>query len=157
MMNIFHEKQSPDETVMVDEYCENKIINATVRYCVELAEKHHITTEISLDIPTSIPIDSFELARVLAELMKNAIRSCKALEHGRERYIRVTIRKLRQLVIEISNSCDASVALDEYGHLYAKKKGLSSGAKSILAFEKKYDAQVMWLIADGVFWVRLII
>lgn len=157
MMNIFRKKKSPDETVMVNKYCENEIVNAAVCCCVELAEKHHITTEISLDIPASIPIDSIELAKVLSELMKNAIQSCKVLEQERKRYIRLTIRQLRQMVIEISNSCDTSVILDEYGHPYTKEKGHNSGTKSLLAFEKEYDAQVMYLTTDGVSWVRLII
>lgn len=156
-MNIFGNKQSLVKTGKVNEYCENKIVNTAVCYCVERAEKHHITTEISLDVPSSISIDSFELASVLSELMKNAIQSCKRLEKGRVRYIRVTIRQLGQIVIEISNPCDALIVLDEYGHLDAKKKGRNAGIKSILAFEKEYDAQVMYLIADGVSWVRLII
>jgi signal transduction histidine kinase len=153
----FLKKQFVPEPVSVSSYCENTVINAAVCYYIGLAESHNISTEISLDIPDSLPVSSIELAMIVSNLMENAIHTCEALEQGIERYIRLTCRHLGSFVLEISNPCDGSLTLNDYGHPVTKEKEYRSATKGLLAFEQEHDANVMFLIEDGVFWTRVII
>lgn len=153
----FLRKQSVTEQVKVCNYCENTVVNAAVCYYAGVAENHDIETDISLDISDSLPVSPLELAMVVSNLMDDAIHACKLLEHGIERYIRLSCRHLGHLVLEISNPCDTSVVLNEYGHPVTKENEYGSGTKALLAFAKEHDAKIMYLIVDGVFWVRLII
>lgn len=153
----FLKEQFVAEPVRVNDYCENAIVNAAVCYYMGLAENHDISTEISLDIPDSLSVTSLELAMVVSNLMGNAIQACEALEEGIERYIRLSCRHLGNLVLEISNPCNGAVTLNEYGYPVTKEKEYGACTKGVLAFEQEHDAKVMYLIEDGIFWVRLII
>lgn len=153
----FLKNQSMEEPIRVCNYCENAIINAAVCYYMGLAENRNITTEISMDIPDSLPTSPLELAMVLSNLMENAIQACEALGQDVKKYIKLSCRHMGHLVLEISNPCNETVELNEYGHPVTKEKGYGSGTTSLLAFAKEHNATILYLIEDGVFWVRLMI
>jgi signal transduction histidine kinase len=153
----FLRQQSGTQPFRVRNYCENTVINAAVCYYAGLAKEKGITTEISLDIPQSLPVDSMELAMVISNLLENAIQACEALGNDRSRIIRFTCRQVGRLILEISNSCDASVRLDENGYPFAKESGHGVGTKSVLAFAQGNDAELLYQITDGTFRVRMLI
>jgi signal transduction histidine kinase len=150
-------QQSNSTHAKVRNYCENTVVNAAICYYARLAEEKNITTEISLDIPDVLSIDSLELAIVLSNLMENAIHACKALGQDRERTIRLTCRNVGRLALEISNPCDGSAVLDEIGHPVAKEIGHGAGTKSILAFAQEQNGEVLYQIAEGIFRVRMLV
>lgn len=102
-------------------------------------------------------MDSLELAMVISNLLENAIQACEVLADGRERTIRFACRHVGRLVLEVSNPCDASVILDEYGHPLAQESGHGVGMKSVPAFARGYDGEVLYQIMDGIFRVRILI
>lgn len=68
----FLKPQCASEPVKIRNYCENTIVNAAVCYYAEIAENHDISTQISLDIPDSLPMDSLELAMLAGLCWKSA-------------------------------------------------------------------------------------
>lgn len=153
----FLRQQSGTQPSRVRNYCENTVINAAVCYYAGLAKEKDITTEISLDIGHSLSVDSMELAMVISNLLENAVKACETLENDRSRIIRFTCRHVGSLILEISNSCDASVRLDDSGYPIAKESGHGVGTKSILAFAQRNGAELLYQIADGTFRVRMLI
>ena len=153
----FLSHQSGTEPAKVKSYCENTAVNAAVCYYAGLAEDNGITTEISLDIPNSLPVDSLELAMVLSNLLENAIHACEALEKDSERTIRFTCRHVGRLALEISNLCGDSTVLDKNGLPVAKESGHGTGTKSVLTFAEEHGAEVLYQIADGIFRVRMLV
>ncbi len=153
----FLRQQSVTQLSRVRNYCENTAINAAVCYYAGLAQEKGITTEISLDIPQFLSVDSLELAMVISNLLENAIQACEALENDRSRSIRFTCRHVGSLILEISNSCDASVCLDENGYPFTKESGHGVGTKSVLAFAQGNNAELLYQIVDGNFRVRMLI
>jgi signal transduction histidine kinase len=150
-------QQSNAIPARVRNYCENTVVNAAICYYAGLAEEKNITTEISLDIPDTLSMDSLELAMVLSNLMENAIHACEALEQDKERTIRLTCRNVGRLALEISNPCDGSAVFDENGHPVAKESGHGAGTKSVLAFAQKQNGEVLYQIAESVFRVRMLV
>lgn len=128
-----------------------------VFYYVGLAEEKSITTDINLDIPHSLTVDSLELAMVISNLLENAVQACEALENDRERTIRFTCRHVGRLILEISNLCDASAVLGESGFPVAQESGHGVGTKSVLAFAQGHGGEVLYQISGSTFRVRMLI
>lgn len=150
-------KQASIAPSKIKNYCENTVINAAVYYYAKLAEEKGISTKISLDIPSSLPLDSIQLAMAVSNLMENAIIACEALGEGQERTINFTCRHVGRLVLEISNPCDASSVLDENGWPVTKELDHGIGTKSVLAFAEENNAELLYQIEDGIFRVRMLV
>lgn len=138
-------------------YCENTVVNAAVCHYGQMAEKAGIRTDIRLDIPAEISVDSVELAMVISNFMENAIHGCMKIEKREDRGIRFTCRKRGRLLIEIDNTCSPDVTLDEKGLPYTTEEGHGLGSRSVLAFVKQYEGELLYRVENGIFQVRLLI
>jgi len=138
-------------------YCENPAVNAAVCHYAVLAEQAGIPAEIALDIPDNSNVDTLELSMVVSNLMENAIQACERLPKNQTPYLRFTCRSVGRLLLEMENSCDEGTALDKNGYPVAREEGHGIGSKSILAFAKKYDGELLYKIEKGVFRVRLLV
>ena len=138
-------------------YCENPAVNAAVCHYAGLAEQAGIPTEIELDIPRELTTDSLELSMVVSNLLENAIQACGRLSNGTNPYLRFTCRSLGRLLLEMENPSAEDTALDEWGYPFASQKDHGIGSKSVIAFAKKYDGELIYKIENGVFRVRILV
>jgi signal transduction histidine kinase len=90
-------------------YCENPAVNAAVCHYAGLADQAGIRTEIELDIPGDLDVDSLELSMAVSNLLENAILACERLPTP---YIRFTCRSVGRLLLEMENSCAEGTILD---------------------------------------------
>ena len=153
----FLKKQSNIQLVQVKNYCENTVANAAISYYIGVAEEKGIVTEVNIDIPKTLSVDSIELALVISNLLENAINACQALENERKPEISFICRSVGRLVVEIINPCHRSIILDEKGYPIAKESNHGIGTKSVLAFAEKNDSELIYEIKEGIFSVRMII
>ena len=138
-------------------YCENPAVNAAVCHYAGLAEQAGILAEIALDIPSTVAVDALELSMVVSNLMENAIQACERLSQNEVPYLRFTCRSVGRLLLEMENPCAVDAVLDEDGYPLAYGDGHGIGSKSVIAFVKKYDGELMYKIENGVFRVRLLV
>ncbi len=138
-------------------YCENPAVNAAVSHYAGLAERAGISTVIELDIPRTLTVDSLELAMVVSNLMENAVAACRGLTGNQAPWLRFTCRSVGRLLLEIENSCTEDAVLDENRYPIAREEGHGIGSKSVLAFAKKYDGELLYKIENGVFRVRILV
>ena len=138
-------------------YCENPAVNAAVSHYTGIAEQAGILTEITLDIPVELNVDTLELSMVVSNLMENAIQACERLDGGANRYLCFTCRSVGRLMLELENPCTEDTTLDENGFPVAHEDGHGVGSKSVAAFAKKYDGELIYKIENGVFQVRLLV
>lgn len=138
-------------------YCENHTVNAAVSHYANLAKQAGIHSEITLDIPRDLTVDSLELSMVVSNLMENAIQVCERLPKNQLPYIRFTCRSVGRLLLEMENPCAEGVVLDENGYPVAVEAGHGIGSKSIIAFAKKYDGELLYKVEKEVFRVRLLV
>lgn len=138
-------------------YCENPLVNAAVSHYVAIAEWAGITTHIELDIPNQLTVDAAELAMVVSNLIENAILGCEKLPKNQEKCISFICCNLGRLILEMNNPCTDDTALDEEGYPITHQEGHGIGSKSVLAFSKKYDGELIYKIENGNFRVRLIL
>lgn len=138
-------------------YCENPAVNAAVAHYAGMAAQAGIPTEISLDIPARLSVDTPELSMVIANLMENAIHACRQLPEGRAPYLRFIARNVGRMVFEMENPCADDSALDESGLPRVRHAGHGIGSRSVAAFARKYDAELLYTVEHGVFRVRLLV
>lgn len=138
-------------------YCENPTVNAAVCHYASLAEQAGIPTEIALDIPGTLTVDALEFSMVVSNLMENAIQACGRLPENRAPYLRFTCRSVGRLLLEMENPCANGSMLDHSGFPLTCEEGHGIGSKNVIAFEKKYDGELMYQIENGAFRVRLLV
>ena len=138
-------------------FCENPAVNAAVCHYAGLAERAGISMEISLDIPNNLSVDSLELSMAVSNLMENAISACGRLTDGTKPYLRFTCRSVGRLLLELENPCTTDTALDESGYPVAFEEGHGIGSRSVLAFTKKYNGELLYKIENSIFKVRLLV
>lgn len=138
-------------------YCENPAVNAAVCHYAGLAEQAGIPAEIALEIPAALPVDALELSMVVSNLMENAIQACGRLPRNKARWLRFTCRSVGRLLLEMENPCVESAALDARGCPITCEKGHGIGSKSVAAFAKEYNGELLYKIESNVFQVRLLV
>ncbi|MBZ8142683.1 ATP-binding protein [Rubrivivax gelatinosus] len=143
--------------VVARAFCDNPAVNAAVCHYVGVAEEAGVRTQIELDIPAELKVDALELSMVVANLLENAVRACTRLPRERQPAIRFICRNAGRLLLEIENSCDADAALDAAGQPVARAPGHGIGSRSVAAFARKYDAELLYRIESGSFRVRLLV
>ncbi len=138
-------------------YCENPVVNASVSHYIKLAEQAGILTMIELDIPSDLSVDSLELSMVVSNLLENAIMACQKQSTSKQSYINFICRNVGRLLLEMDNPCPEDITLDDEGFPITLIEGHGIGSKSVIAFAKKYDGELLYQIENRVFRVRLLI
>lgn len=138
-------------------YCENPAVNAAVCHYAALAEQAGISTEIELDIPRELTVDTLEFSMVVSNLLENAIQAHGRITDDTKLYLRFACKSVGRLLLEMENPCGSDTALDENGYPFANQKDHGIGSKSVIAFAKKYDGELIYNIENGVFRVRLLV
>ena len=149
-----HDRAPP---VVARVYCEHPAVNAAVSHYAGLAEQAGIQTDIVLDIPNALAVDALELSMVVSNLMENALHASAQVPAGRVPYLRFTCHRAGRLLLEMENACSADATLDEAGQPRVHANGHGIGSKSVAAFAKKYDAELLYRIENGAFRVRLLV
>lgn len=137
-------------------FCENTTVNAAITHYASVAERKDIEVTVSANIPSDTGTDEMKLAIVISNLFENAIHACEKMPE-KERFINIKAKYKEQLLIEISNSCEKKVALDDEGHPYSTKGGHGIGTKSVLAFVNETGSEIRYIAEEKSFIVRMMI
>ena len=140
----------------VMKYCENTTVNAAISHYMACAKMENIAITVSANIPSGLSVNELELAIVISNLLENAINACRKLPET-DRYLKLTAKYKIQLLLEIENSCDRKVALDEDGYPFSKDENHGIGTRSVLAFVNKTDSEICYLAEGTRFRVRMIL
>ncbi len=137
-------------------YCENTTVNAALMHYVTIAERNDIKVTVSANIPYKTGVDEMQLAIAISNLLENAIHACEKLPET-DRFIEITAKYKQQLLLEIVNSCDGQMKLDEDGYPVTNEEGHGIGTRSVLDFVRKTGSEIRYVADDNKFKVRMII
>lgn len=107
-----------------------------------------------MSIPEKLPVDEAGLSLVLANALENAIHACKQLPEEQRRIVCRAIHYPR-LMIEVVNSCNAPVALDQDGFPTSAQDGHGVGMQSIRSFCQRYRATCSCRYRQGQFCLQI--
>lgn len=128
----------------ITRYCENLVINTVLMTMAERAQSLQITIRSDIAIPHQIPVNEYEFAMVLANLLENAIHSVENLE-VEKREIHAKLRcTAEHLLIDLENECTQEVCFDSATGLpkSQKGKGHGLGMQSVQAFCDKLNGTI---------------
>ena len=138
-------------------YCGDPVVNSILVYYIQKAQHEGITVETDCRLPEKLPIESSELAAVLANAIENAVHACSEIPGDRERIIRIKLISSPQLTLEITNSYSGNAVFDEKGLPVSKEIERGLGTKSIAAFVEKHDGIIEYNADDKLFRLRLLV
>lgn len=140
---IGHIHEVVDEN-KVPRYCENLIINTVLATMAEHAQSQQIALHSDIMIPRQIPVNEYEFAMVLANLLENAIRSVQNLTLEKRFINAKLICTSEHLLIDMENECEKEIPFDSTTGLPKSKrgKGHGLGMQSIQAFCDKLGGTI---------------
>lgn len=128
----------------VDRYCENLVVNTVLTKMAKQADSFQIALHSDILIPRQIPVNEYEFAMVLANLLENAIHSAKNLEPAK-RFINVKVHcNAEHLLIDMENECAQEILFDSTTGLPKSRrgKGHGLGMQSVQAFCDKLGGTI---------------
>lgn len=147
-----HVNQVLDENKIV-RYCENLIVNTIFWKMAQQSQRFHIELRLDVLIPKRIPVNEYELALVLANLLENAENSVKGLE-PEQRYVHAKIHCTAEyLLIDMENACGQEILFDSRTGLPKSAGGGNHGfgMQSVLAFSDKLGGTIDCYCEDNRF------
>lgn len=113
-----------------------------------------IKVSSSVDLPEVLPANEAEIATVLANAIENAVNAAKNLPE-QKRFIDIKSIVSPQFMIQISNSFDGNIIIDDNGIPQSEQNGHGFGIRSIIAFCEKYGAFYEFKTNENVFIFRI--
>ena len=141
----------------IQRYCENLVVNTLLLRITGQAKSLQIDLRLDVAIPGKPPVNQYELAMVLANLLENAVSAVKPLD-AQSRRIDARIRcTAEELLIDMRNPYAAQISFDSQTGLPKSEKGGSHGLgmQSVLAFSDKLGGTLDCYCENGFF--RLIL
>lgn len=128
----------------VDSYCENRVVNTILMKMAEQANSLQIDLRLDVLIPRQIPVNEYEFAMVLANLLENAVFSVQN-DSSAGKSIDAKIHCTDEhLLIDMENDCDQEIYFDSITGLPKSRrgKGHGLGMQSVQAFCDKMGGTI---------------
>lgn len=128
----------------VDVYCENRVVNTILMKMAEQAKSLQIDLQLDILIPRQIPVNEYEFAMVLANLLENAVFSTKDASSAMKSITAKIHCTEEHLLIDMENDCDREIYFNSITGLPKSRrgKGHGLGMQSVQAFSDKLGGTI---------------
>lgn len=153
-----HINEVVDENKVV-RYCDNLIINTILLEAAEQAHACHIQLRLDVTVPREMPVNAYEFAMVLANLLENAVSCVKNLEAS-ERIVSAKIQcDKKHLLVDMENRYEGEIAFNPVTGLPRSKRGEGHGLgmQSVLAFSDRLGGNIGCYCEGGRFRIVLFV
>lgn len=148
------ELQSPLGDISDTLWTGHETIDYLINSKAQTAASNGIQYQIQVEFPRHTNLKSTDLCAILGNLLDNALEAAAQMPEGKERFVRLMVRRINQmLIIKVENSFYVPPALKN-GSLKTSKKenGLHGwGIKSACAAAEKYDGTLQTSYSDNIF------
>ena len=118
------------------------------------AKENGIQYDVQVEFPRHINLRSADLCAILGNLLDNALEAAKQVPDGQQRFIRLVIRRINQMiVIKVENSF-LTAPVEQDGRLKTSKEGNGLhgwGLKSAQTAAEKYDGTLQTSYDGNIF------
>lgn len=153
---IRHLNETADEH-RIDAYCQNIIVNSILSDMIQKAHDLHVDVHLDALVPEKLPVNDYELAAVIANLMENALMCVKELP-AKKRCVDVKLNcATDHLLVETVNEFEHEIIFDTLTGLPRSTQGKNHGfgMPSISAFTDKIGGELGCYCEDGRFRVLI--
>lgn len=137
----------------VEKYCENLIVGTILLKMAEQAKLFQIKLHMDALIPKEIPVNEYEFAMVVANLLENALYAVKDLEEEKRNVHAKIHCTAEYLLIDMENECKGTVSFDSLTGLPKSGKGAGHGLgmQSVQAFSDKLGGNITCYCENNLF------
>lgn len=123
----------------VERYCENLIVNTILLKMAEQAKASRTALQLDIQIPRQIPLNEYELAMIVANLLENAVFCVKDLSEEKRSVSAKIHCTQRYLLIDMNNAYEKEIRFDPRTGLpqSAKGTGHGLGMQSVADFSER--------------------
>lgn len=130
----------------VKQYCGNRTINNILSAYERKTDASDVKYICKASAAADLPVKDVHLVAILANLLENALNSCKELGEFRQPKIEIHIReKESNLLIMCRNTCSDKLEISDD---LPKKRGI--GISSIISACGHYNGKVDYTVKDGI-------
>ena len=118
----------------------NLVVDSIINYKLSCSEFQNAEIHVDLLVPTTLPVETMDLATILTNLLDNARNALQKIENNRKFFLRMHYEK-GILLMQIRNTYNGNVQY-ENGELVSTKndgKAHGFGMKNVQAAIEKYD------------------
>lgn len=141
----------------VKRYSDNLIVNTVLLQLTDMAESFAVRLHLDVQVSKQLPVNEYEFAMVLANLLENAIINVKHMD-PEKRYVNSKIHCTdKVLLIDMENECDQEIHFDSITGLPKSKrgKGHGLGMQSVQVFCDKLNGAIDCYCENGQFRIIL--
>ena len=153
-MQYLDELQSPVKEMTDTVWTGDETVDYLINSKAVKAQASDIQYQIHVEFPRHTNLRNIDLCAILGNLLDNALEAAQQVPEKDRRFVRLTIRRINQmLIIKVENSF-STLPLQENGALKTSKaeKGLHGwGLKSVQTAAEKYDGILQTSYADNTF------
>ena len=153
-MQYLDELQLPVQAMTDTIWTGDETVDYLINSKAVTAEEHDIKYQVQVEFPRHTNLRSADLCAILGNLLDNALEATKQQHASEERFIRLTIRRIHQMiVIKVENSF-STAPIETNGTLKTAKdeSGLHGwGLKSAQTAAEKYDGMLQTSYTDHTF------
>ncbi|MBQ9124518.1 MAG: GHKL domain-containing protein [Acholeplasmatales bacterium] len=137
-------------------YCRDYVINTVLDHYSSICEQHDIKFDVIVnDFEKDLKILNYEIATFISNCLENAVNACNKLKENKN----ITFKFLNndgRLALQIKNSFDGNIMLNEANHPVTNKKNHGIGTRSILGFADRNNLFVDYEIEDKIFTINVL-
>lgn len=148
------ELQTPVQEMTKTVWTGDETVDYIINSKAVTAKERNVQYQVQVEFPRHTNLRSVDLCAVLGNLLDNALEAAGQVPEKEKRFVRLTIRRINQmLIIKVENSFHkAPISQDGVLTTSKEKNGLHGwGLKSAQAAAEKYDGTVQTSYKDKVF------
>ena len=153
-VNYLDELQAPVRELTESKWTGDSTIDYLINTKMANASEHNTDMQVQVEYPRHSNLKSVDMCAIIGNLLDNALEAVSKVSEQDERFVRLTVRRINQmLVIKVENSFAAKL-ISENGQLKTTKKegGIHGwGIKSVRAAVEKYEGSVQIVQENNVF------
>lgn len=141
----------------VSKYCDNLIVNSILSEMMKKGAALSIDVRYDIIVPRELPVNGYEFASVIANLLENALNCVKDL-NANQKYVNVKLHCGQDhLLVRMENEYTQEVLFDSLTGLpkSRKRKGHGLGMQSVTAFSDKIGGNFSCFCENGMFHIML--
>lgn len=153
-MQYLDELQVPVQEITDTVWTGDETIDYLINSKAAAAKANGIQYQAQVEFPRHMNLRSADLCAILGNLLDNALEAAKQTPETQERFIRLTIRRIHQMLVIKTENSFAAPPIQEHGVLKTTKEdgGLHGwGLKSAQAAAEKYDGMVQTSYTEHIF------
>lgn len=147
-----------DEKRKLRNYTGNLMIDSVLFHYDTITQAEDICFSVNFTLCTALETNTLQLSVVLANILENAVNSCREIPVDKTREIKVTgVQRNEQYFLAIENTVIGQILFDPKTHIpISTEKGHGYGTRSIAAFAKENHALLDFYTEGNRFKVQLI-